>query len=77
MKNFINEQISKDKYSSVSEVVWAALRFFEQEETKTKSLINEHIIREKSNKIRNFDRNKDLEMLKVNLQKELEDIHII
>ncbi len=31
-ENFINEQIATGKYSSVSEVVRAALRVFEQEE---------------------------------------------
>lgn len=68
-ENFINEQISTGKYSSVSEVVRTALRVFEQEEAKTKSLINELKIGEKSSKIRDFDRNKNLEMLKANFQK--------
>lgn len=68
-ENFINEQIATGKYSSVSEVVRTALRIFEQEETKTKSLINELKIGEKSSKIRNFDPNKNLEMLKANFHK--------
>jgi antitoxin ParD1/3/4 len=68
-ENFINEQIASGKYSSVSEVVRAALRFFEQEENKTKSLVNELKIGEKSNKIRNFDREKNLEQLNANFQK--------
>jgi antitoxin ParD1/3/4 len=68
-ENFINEQISTGKYSSVSEVVRTALRVFEQEEAKAKSLINELKIGEKTSKIRNFDRNKNLEMLKANFQK--------
>ena len=68
-ENFINEQIATGKYSSVSEVVRTALRIFEQEESKTKSLINELKIGEKSPKIRNFDRNKNLDMLKANFQK--------
>ena len=68
-ENFINEQIATGKYSSVSEVVRTALRLFEQEETKTKSLINELKVGEKSGKIKNFDRNKNLEMLKANFQK--------
>ena len=68
-ENFINEQISTGKYSSVSEVVRTALRVFEQEENKTKSLINELKIGEQSSKIRNFDRNKNLEMLKANFEK--------
>ncbi len=68
-ENFIKEQISTGKYSSVSEVVRTALTVFEQEEAKTKSLINELKIGEKSSKIRNFDRSKNLEMLKDNFQK--------
>jgi antitoxin ParD1/3/4 len=68
-ENFINEQIATGKYSSVSEVVRTALRVFEQEEIKTKSLINELKIGEKSTKIKDFDRNKNLEMLKAKFQK--------
>ena len=68
-ENFINDQIATGKYSSVSEVVRTALRVFEQEELKTKSLINELKVGEKSYKIKDFDRNKNLEMLKANFQK--------
>jgi antitoxin ParD1/3/4 len=68
-EKFINEQIATGKYSSVSEVVRTALRIFEQEETKTKSLINELKIGENSAKIRDFDRTKNLEMLKSDFQK--------
>lgn len=68
-ENFIKEQIAKGKYSSVSKVVRTALRMLEQEEAKTKSLINELKIGENSAKIRNFNRNKNLEMLKANFQK--------
>ena len=68
-EKFINEQMATGRYSSVSEVVRAALRVFEQEEIKTKSLINELKIGEKSSKIKDFDRNKNLEMLKANFQK--------
>ena len=67
--NFINEQIASGKYNSVSEVVRIALRRFEEEESKTKSLINELKIGEKSAKIKDFDRNKNLEKLKANFQK--------
>ncbi|MVO09407.1 type II toxin-antitoxin system ParD family antitoxin [Flavobacterium sp. TP390] len=52
--NFINEQIASGKYSSVSEVVRTALRRFEEEESKTKSLINELKIGEKSGKVKDF-----------------------
>lgn len=62
-ENFINEQISSGKYNSVSEVVRTALRLFEQEENKTKLLVNELQAGEKSNKIRNFDRAKKLQKL--------------
>jgi antitoxin ParD1/3/4 len=68
-ENFINEQIASGKYNSVSEVVRTALRFFEQEENQIKSLVNELKIGEKSNKIRNFDREKNLEQLNANFQK--------
>ena len=54
-ESFINEQIASGKYNSVSEVIRAALRYFEQEENQTKSLINELKLGEKSIKIQNFD----------------------
>ncbi len=68
-ENFINEQIASGKYTSVSEVVRTALRVFEQEETKTKALVNELKSGEKSGKIRNFDRQKNLEQLHADFQK--------
>ncbi|WP_268846103.1 type II toxin-antitoxin system ParD family antitoxin [Flavobacterium aestivum] len=68
-ENFINEQISTGKYSSVSEVVSTSLIVFEQEENKTKSLISELKVGEKSAKIKNFDRKKNLEELKANFGK--------
>jgi antitoxin ParD1/3/4 len=68
-ENFIQEQIATGKYNSVSEVVRTALRFFEQEENQTKSLINELKLGEKSPKIKNFDRNKNLAQLNANLRK--------
>lgn len=67
-ENFINEQIASGKYSSVSEVVRTALRSFEENENKTKSLINELKMGEKSGRIKNFDRNKHLEQLNANFQ---------
>ena len=39
--NFINQQIKTGKYSSASEVIRAALRMFEQEESKKDKLIKE------------------------------------
>ena len=68
-ENFINEQIASGKYNSVSEVVRTALRLFEQEENQAKTLINELKIGEKSKKIRNFDREKNLEQLNANFLK--------
>jgi antitoxin ParD1/3/4 len=68
-ENFINSQIATGKYNSVSEVVRAALRHFEQEEIQTKSLINALEIGENSKKIRNFDRRENLANLNKNFQK--------
>lgn len=68
-ENFIKEQIATGKYSSVSEVVRTALRLFEKEENKTKSLINELKLGEKSPKIKDFDRDKFLEQLKAKYKK--------
>lgn len=68
-ESFINEQIASGKYNSVSEVIRAALRYFEQEENQTKSLINELKLGEKSTKIQNFDREKNLEQLNANFLK--------
>ncbi|MNU86349.1 Antitoxin ParD1 [compost metagenome] len=39
--DFINQQIKTGKYTSASEVIRAALRFFEQEESKKTELITE------------------------------------
>jgi antitoxin ParD1/3/4 len=68
-ENFINEQIASGKYNSVSEVIRTALRVFEQEENKAKALVNELKIGEKSEKVRNFDRQKNLEELHAKFQK--------
>lgn len=68
-EKFINEKISSGKYSSVSEVIRTALRIFEEEENKTKTLINELKIGEKSGRVKNFDRDKNLEQLKADFQK--------
>ncbi len=54
--NFIHKQIETGKFSSVSEVVRAALRLFEYEETKKTELINELIKGEQSGFVKNFDR---------------------
>ena len=54
--SFINTQIKTGKYSSASEVVRAALRMFEHEETKKTELIKELKKGEKSGFSTNFNR---------------------
>ena len=58
--NFINQKIKSGQFSSASEVVRAALRMFEHEETKKDELIKELKKGEKSGFIVDFDRNKFL-----------------
>ena len=66
---FINQQVQSGKYSSASEVVRAALRMFEHEETKKTELISQLKKGEKSGFVKNFNRN--------NLLKTLHQKHII
>lgn len=54
---FINKQVKAGRFSSASEVVRAALRMFEQEESKKAELIKELKKGEKSGFVKNFDRN--------------------
>lgn len=54
--NFINQQISSGRFSSASEVIRAALRLFEYEESKKAELINELKKGEKSGFVENFNR---------------------
>ena len=61
--------VNSGKYNSVSEVVRTALRHFEQEEIKTKILIEALEIGENSPKITNFNRNENLAQLQKNFQK--------
>lgn len=58
--NFITEQVKSGKFASASEVVRTALRLYEQQENKTKILVNELKAGEKSGMISNFDREKAL-----------------
>ena len=60
---FISEQIKTGKYSSVSEVVRAALRMFAHEESKKSFLIKEIKEGEKSGFIDDFEKNSFLEKL--------------
>lgn len=61
--NFISRQIKSGKYSSASEVIRAALRMFEYEESKKTELINELKKGEKSGFVENFDRKSFLKSL--------------
>ncbi|MDR2206428.1 MAG: type II toxin-antitoxin system ParD family antitoxin [Flavobacteriaceae bacterium] len=62
-ENYVSEKINTGKYNSASEVIRTALRLLENEENKSKILINELELGEKSGMIKNFDRNKNLEKL--------------
>lgn len=53
---FINNQVQSGKFSSASEVVRAALRMFEHEETKKAVLVNELKKGEKSGFVKNLNR---------------------
>jgi len=68
-EKFISGQIATGKYNSVSEVVRTALRYFEQNEMQTKSLIKELEKGENSKKILHFDRNANLKKLHKKFQK--------
>lgn len=60
---FINQQVQSGKFSSASEVVRAALRMFEHEETKKTELISQLKKGEKSGFVKNFNRNNLLKTL--------------
>ena len=62
-EKFVKEQVMSGRFSSTSEVIRTALRLFEQQENKTKILINELKVGEKSGMISNFDREKGLSKL--------------
>ena len=62
-EGFISDQVKSGKFASTSEVIRTALRLFEQQENKTKILINELKVGEKSGMISNFDREKGLSKL--------------
>lgn len=61
--NFINSQVKSGRFSSASEVVRAALRMFEQEETKKTELIKELKKGEKSGFVKDFNRDAFLKNL--------------
>lgn len=60
---FINQQVQSGKFSSASEVVRAALRMFEHEETKKTQLIQELKKGEKSGFVKDFNRDAFLKTL--------------
>lgn len=61
--SFINKQVQTGKFSSVSEVVRAALRMFEHSEAKKAELVKELKKGEKSGFVKNFDKKDFLEAL--------------
>ena len=62
-EGFINKKIATGKYSSVSEVIREALRLLASEENKSKTLVAELKIGEKSPMIQSFDANEHLKKL--------------
>ncbi|MFH2142175.1 MAG: type II toxin-antitoxin system ParD family antitoxin [Bacteroidota bacterium] len=60
-ENFINQQIKTGKFASASEVIRAALRLFEYEQSKKAELIKELKKGEKSGFVKDFDRKVFLE----------------
>jgi antitoxin ParD1/3/4 len=62
-EDFISQQIKSGKYSSASEVIRAALRVFEHEESKKEQLIKELKKGEKSGFVEHFDSKDFLEKL--------------
>ena len=55
-EDFINNQVKTGKYTSASEVIRAALRMFEKEETRRIELIDELKKGEKSGFIEDFNK---------------------
>lgn len=60
---FINKQVKTGRFSSASEVVRAALRMFEQEETKKSELIKELKKGERSGFVKDFNKESFLNQL--------------
>jgi antitoxin ParD1/3/4 len=56
-ESFVAQQVKSGKYTSVSEVIHAALRLFEVEEAKKESLIKELTKGERSGFMADFDGN--------------------
>ena len=62
-EKFINNEISKGKYSSASEVIRTALRLLEDEENLKATLQKALVVGEKSGFINDFDPKKHLSSL--------------
>jgi antitoxin ParD1/3/4 len=65
-ENFINQQIQSGRFSTASEVVRAALRMYEFEESKKAELIGELKKGEKSGFVARFDRDEFLNKIHQN-----------
>lgn len=61
--NFIQQQVKSGKFSSASEVIRAALRLFEHEETKKTELIKELKKGERSGFAKDFNRERFLDSI--------------
>lgn len=61
--SFINQQIKTGKFSSASEVIRAALRMFEETETRKKQLVKELKKGEQSGFVKDFDKQQFLKTL--------------
>ncbi len=66
-ENLINEQVKTGRFSSASEVVRTALRLFEQEEVRKKTLVKELKLGEKSGFVAGFDRKQHLKKIRSRL----------
>lgn len=66
-EKFISSQVSSGKYNSASEVVRAALRLLEREESKKKELSKALMQGEKSEFVKNFEARSNLKKLRSNL----------
>lgn len=65
-ESFISKQVKSGKFSSASEVVRAALRLFEYEETKKAELIKELKKGEQSGFVKDFNRDSFLKTIHQN-----------
>lgn len=62
-EKLIREEVLSGRYDSESDVIKSALRVFEKEEIRARSLLSELEKGEKSEKIHDFDRNENLKNL--------------